>query len=151
MLITRSQIPIISFVGYNFVVVPFGLIINRVVRNYDSYLVLEAVRVTGLVTLVMMILGSLVPIFFKKIGAALAIALLGVIAIELIEIYVFQVHHGFIDWIIAVIFCGYIGYDWARANSLPKTVDNAVDSAAALYIDIINLFLRILKIRGRNR
>ena len=151
LLITKSQIPIISFVGYNFVVVPFGLIINRVVHHYDSYLVLDAIRVTGLVTLVMMVLGSLVPVFFKKIGAALAIALLGVIAIELIEVYVFRVHHGLIDWIIVVIFCGYIGYDWVRANSIPKTVDNAVDCAAALYVDIINLFLRILRIRGRSR
>ncbi len=46
-------------------------------------------------------------------------------------------------------FCGYIGYDWGRANQIPKTMDNAVDSAAALYMDIINLFLRILRIMGR--
>lgn len=32
-----------------------------------------------------------------------------------------------------------------------KTVDNAVDSAAALYMDIINLFLRILRILGRRK
>ena len=31
---------------------------------------------------------------------------------------------------------GYIGYEWARANSIPKTVDNAIDSAAALYIPV---------------
>ena len=151
LLITRSRIPIVSFIGYNLVVVPFGLIINRVVHRYDPLVVLDAIRVTGLVTLVMMVLGSLLPVFFKKIKAALAIALLGVIAIELIEVYVFQIHHGFIDWIIVVIFCGYIGYDWARANSIPKTTDNAVDCAAALYIDIINLFLRMLRIIGRRR
>lgn len=40
---------------------------------------------------------------------------------------------------------GYIGYEWARANSIPKTVDNAIDSAA-LYI---NLFLRLVRILGR--
>ena len=151
LLITKSQIPAVSFIGYNLVVVPFGLIINRVVHNYDTELILDAIRVTGLVTLVMMVLGTLVPMFFKKIGAMLAIALLGVIAIELIEIYVFQINHGFIDWIIVVILCGYIGYDWVRANSIPKTTDNAVDCAAALYVDIINLFLRILRIRGRKR
>ena len=149
LLITRSQIPIVSFIGYNLVVVPFGLVMNRAVHRYNPLLVLEAIRVTGLVTLVMMTLGSLLPVFFKKIKAALAIALLGVIAIELIEVYVFHIHHGFIDWIIVVIFCGYIGYDWARANSIPKTMDNAVDCAAALYIDVVNLFLRTLRIKGR--
>ena len=36
----------------------------------------------------------------------------------------------------ALIFSGYIGYDWARANAILKTLDNAIDSAAALYLDI---------------
>jgi FtsH-binding integral membrane protein len=60
-------------------------------------------------------------------------------------------HHSIIDWIVVIIFCGYIGYDWARANNIPKTFDNAVDSAAALYIDMINLFVRILRILGRRK
>jgi hypothetical protein len=33
---------------------------------------------------------------------------------------------------------------WGRANQIPRTMDNAVDSAAALYMDIIDLFLRSL-------
>lgn len=55
------------------------------------------------------------------------------------------------DWIVAVIFCGYIGYDWEKANRMPKPVDNAVDGAAAIYMDIINLFMRILRIFGRSK
>ena len=31
-LFTKSNVPLVSFIGYNFVVVPFGLIINLVVR-----------------------------------------------------------------------------------------------------------------------
>ena len=30
----------------------------------------------------------------------------------------------------------------------PKTLDNAVDSALDIYLDVINLFLRILRILG---
>jgi FtsH-binding integral membrane protein len=148
-LFNKSDNPLISFLGYNLVVIPFGLVINIVVSQYDPAIVLEAVRVTGMVTAGMMFLGTLFPSFFKKIIGALSIALLLVIVIEVIEIVFFKMHHGFLDWIVVMIFCGYIGYDWARANSIPKTVDNAVDSAAALYMDIINLFLRILRILGR--
>ena len=150
-LFTSSDTPIVSFLGYNLVVIPFGLIINLVVHHYDPDIVLDAIRVTGLVTLVMMILGSLFPRFFSKIVGVLTIALFTVIIIELIEVYFLRIHHGFIDWIVVIIFCGYIGYDWARANAIPKTTDNAVDCAAALYMDIINLFLRILRIMGRRR
>lgn len=148
-LFQKSSNPVVSFIGYNFVVVPFGLIINMVVSQYDPELVTEAIRITGLVTIAMMCLGTLFPAFFQKIAGALTIALLLVIVVELIEVFIFNTHHGILDWIVVLIFCGYIGYDWGRANQIPKTIDNAIDSAAALYMDIINLFLRILRILGR--
>lgn len=148
-LFQKSSNPVVSFIGYNFVVVPFGLIINMVVSQYDPELVTEAIRITGLVTVAMTCLGTLFPAFFQKIAGALTIALLLVIVVELIEIFIFNTHHGILDWIVVLIFCGYIGYDWGRANQIPKTIDNAIDSAAALYMDIINLFLRILRILGR--
>ncbi len=150
-LFNSSSKPIVSFIGYNLVVIPFGFLVNLIVSNYDETVVVDAVRVTGIVTAVMMVLGTMFPAFFKKIGGALSIALLIVIVVELVEVFVFHMHHGVLDWIVVVIFCGYIGYDWGRANSIPKTVDNAIDSAASLYMDIINLFIRILRIMGRNR
>lgn len=148
-LFSNSSNPMVSFIGYNFVVVPFGLIINLVVARYDPSLVLSAIKVTGLVTSMMMLLGTIFPAFFKRIAGALTVALLAVIVIELFQIFVLGIHQEWIDWAVVFIFCGYIGYDWGRANQIPKTIDNAVDSAAALYMDIINLFLRILRIMGR--
>lgn len=150
-LFKQSRSPWLSFLGYNMVVLPFGLVLNVFVSAYDPNLVLDALRVTALVTLTMMALGSAFPQFFERIIGALSLALLGVIIIELIEIFILGIHHDILDWIVVVIFCGYIGYDWGRANRIPKTVDNAVDSAAALYMDIINLFVRILRILGRRK
>lgn len=148
-LFTKSDNPFISFIGYNFVVIPFGLILNVIISGYDPQIVQDAIRVTGIVTCIMMILGSAFPSFFQKISGALTVALFAVIIVEMVEVFIFKTHHGILDWIVALIFCGYIGYDWGRANSIPKTLDNAVDSAASLYMDIINLFIRILRIMGR--
>lgn len=150
-LFNRSTNPWISFLGYNFIVVPFGLVLNIFVSYFSQSLVLDSIRITGLVTLIMIALGTSFPKFFEKIIGALTIALLGVIVVELVEIFIFKIHHDIIDWIVALIFCGYVGYDWSRANAIPKTIDNAVDSAAALYMDIINLFVRILSILGKKR
>ena len=150
-LFSKSDNPAISFLGYNLVVVPFGFIINLVVVQYDPSIVIQAVQLTGIVTAIMMVLGSLYPAFFKKIAGALTIALISMIIVELVAIFIFKMHHTIIDWIVAAIFCGYIGYDWGRAQRIPKTVDNAVDSAAALYMDIINLFIRLLRILGSRR
>ena len=150
-LFNSSKDPAISFVGYNFVVVPFGLVVNMIVSRYQPALVLEAIQVTAMVTVAMMVLGSLFPRFFQAIYGGLVIALLAVIVIELFQIFVMHMHSDWIDWVVVFIFCGYVGYDWGRANRIPKTVDNAVDSAAAIYMDIINLFVRILRILGRKR
>ncbi|MGF1688775.1 Bax inhibitor-1 family protein [Photobacterium japonica] len=148
-LFRSSDNPVVSFIGYNFVVVPFGLIINVVVSRYDPNLVLDAIKVTGFVTGCMMVLGTLFPQFFKRIIGTLCISLLIVLLVELFQIFVLGIRQAWTDWAVVIIFCGYIGYDWGRANQIPKTLDNAVDSAAALYMDIINLFLRILRIMGR--
>jgi FtsH-binding integral membrane protein len=149
MIYSRSDNPAISFVGYNLVVLPFGLVINTIVAGYSPGVVLEAIRVTAGVTIVMMCLGSMYPAFFQRIAGALTMALLGVIIVEMVGYFFFDFHHGIFDWAVAAIFCGYIGYDWGRANQIPKTLDNAIDSAAAIYMDVINLFLRVLRIMGR--
>lgn len=148
-LFRKSNNPAVSFLGYNMVAVPFGAIINLVVANYQPDIVLEAVQITAVVTFGMMVLGSIFPAFFQKIAGALTAALLIVIVVELLNMFFFKRDMAWIDWVVVLIFCGYIGYDWGRANRIPKTLDNAIDSAASLYMDIINLFLRILRILGR--
>ena len=44
---------------------------------------------------------------------------------------------------------GFIGYDTYVATSVPPTLPNAVLMASNLFVDIINVFLRILNILGR--
>jgi FtsH-binding integral membrane protein len=143
-LFTKSTNPIVSFTGYNFVVIPFGLVLNVITSGFAPSLVLTAMRTTALVTMIMLVLGTLFPRFFAQIAGALTIALSVALVVELVEVFVFRIHHNILDWIVALIFCGYIGFDWGRAQQLPKTADNAIDSAAALYVDIINLLVRIL-------
>jgi FtsH-binding integral membrane protein len=149
MIFTKSEKPFFSFIGYNLVVVPFGLTVNISVSQYSPEIVQDAILVTGFTTGLMMVLGSLYPKFFFKISGALGVALISVIIVEVVGAIFFNWSHGIMDYIVVVIFCGYIGYDWARANSIPKTFDNAIDSAASIYMDIIILFTRILRIMGR--
>jgi FtsH-binding integral membrane protein len=148
-LFKKSTNPLVSFIGYNFVVVPFGFVINIIVSQYNPDLVMNAMVVTGIVTATMMLLGVTYPAFFEKLAPVLFFSLIAVIIVEVLGMFFFKGVFTITDWIVALIFCGYIGFDWSRANKIPKTIDNAVDSAAALYIDIINLFIRILSIMGR--
>ncbi len=147
----RSKEPAISFIGYNLVAAPLGLVLNIVVSQYEPGLVIQALQITGGVTLLMMLLGSLCPRVFQAIRTALFVALLSVVLVELFMIFVLGVTADWIDWVVAAISCGYIGYEWSRANQMPKSIDNAVDSAAEIYMDIINLFVHILSILGRKK
>lgn len=141
-----SDNPVVSFIGYNLVVVPFGFVLNMFLHDISSTIIIQALEVTALVTGIMMVLGALFPAFFRRISGALCAALVVSIIVELLLIFVFNRDFVVMDYIVAIIFCGYIGYDWGRAQAIPKTLDNAIDSAASLYMDIVNLFVRFVSI-----
>lgn len=139
-----SDNPIISFIGYNLVVVPFGLVLVLFLDQHSKETILFAAQVTTFLTAGMMVLGTLFPAFFQRISGALFISLVLAIIVELFMLFVMGYKAPIMDYIVITIFCGYVGVDWGRANNIPKTVDNAVDSAAALYMDIINIFVRVI-------
>lgn len=146
----KSQNPLTSFLGYNLVVVPIGAVVTVSVAGQYMADILLAIVTTGAVTAVMMILGAAYPRFFARMGRTLALSLfLGILA-NFIAI-LFGYSGNIFNWLFVIIFSLYIGYDWQKAQMYPKTADNAVDSALDLYLDIINLFLRLLRILSRNR
>lgn len=153
-MIRKSANPVISFIGYNFIVVPLGLVLSFVLNVYlsagYSSTITAAFGVTAIVTLAMMFASSIFPDFFLSLGRTLFVTLLITVVAEG-AMLLFGFNVGPIDFIVVVLFCGYIGYDWAKANQCAKTVDNAIDAASELYIDIINLFLRILRILARSQ
>lgn len=53
---------------------------------------------------------------------------------------------GIFNWVFVLIFGGNIGYDWYRAQNVAPTADNAIDCTCARYMDIVNLFIRLLRI-----
>lgn len=150
LLSSKSDNAIISFIGYNLVVVPVGLVVSISVFYYGglgSELVGQAFIITMLTTATMAALSFAKPEWFEKLGGVLFAGLLGLVISELVLLFM-RVDQGITAWIGAVLFSLYIGYDFHRAQAFPKTLDNAVDSALDIYLDVINLFLKILRILG---
>ena len=147
----KSHNPLVSFLGYNLVVIPFGLIITLMVETYgglDSNIVTQAFLYTLLISVAMMACVMIAPNFFSKLGGALLGVLIGLIVCEIV-LLILGVKQIVTDWIAAGLFALYIGYDIYRSQQFPKTLDNAVDSALDIYMDIANLFIRILSILGK--
>ena len=149
LLVYKSQNPGISLLGFAIIACSMGILLTGLLSLYDPSLIVSALAVTGVVTGVMMLLAVLFPTFFLGLGRVLGVSLLVCIVVELAATLIFRRSVQFMDWIVALVFCGYIGFDWARAQQYPKTLDNAVDSAADIYVDVVNLFIRILEIMGR--
>lgn len=144
--------PALSFVGYTMIAAPIGILVCMSVQGIPVDTVKSAVLITAVVTLSFMIAGTLFPGFFLRLGRVLFFSLLFTIVGGLVSMLLFR-GRGYMlyEWLGAGIFSLYIGYDWARANTCARTVDNAIDLSASLYLDIINLFLRILRILNSRR
>ena len=147
----RSFDPVKCFIGYNLIAVPVGIVAISATMFYDPAIVVRAVLCTAVITLSMMIASSIFPHLFARYAPALSFALLAVVIVELAAMLFFRANVTILDWLVVGIMSMYIGYDWVRANSVQRTAANAIAAASALYMDIINIFLRLLRILARSQ
>lgn len=146
----KSNNAFVSFLGYNLVCLPLGLVVSLSINYYggiDSRPVQMAFIYTIAITVIMVLAAIAFPKFFEKIGKALFIGLIAIMIVGIITFFVQGL--GYIYSIgVAALFSLYIGYDFYRSQQFAKTVDNAVDCALDIYLDIVNLFLALLRIFG---
>ena len=132
------------FVGYNLICLPSGLALAVILRDYNAFDINAALSATVIVTGIMMLLATIYPFIFEGLGKVLLISLIVGLIVS------FFVSTTWLDWIFVVIFSLYVGYDWVMAQEDKPNLGNAVKHAANLYLDIINLFLRLLSIKGKD-
>lgn len=150
----KSDNWIVSTVGYLMVVIPFGILIGPVVALYKVPSVLQVVAITLMVTIVMMGIGLTMPPITQNwsmaIVAILALFIMGDLSRIFMPMFGVQpVALQYWDYLVAGFFVLLISYDINKAMQLPKTTDNAVDAVVGIYLDVINLFLRLLRIMGQ--
>jgi FtsH-binding integral membrane protein len=149
----KSDSALISFIGYNLVVVPVGLVLSISMYSYKQVspeLIPQAIGITAIIVAMMVALSVAFPNFFSKLGAVLFSTLLALIIVEVVTL-ILGIDSIIFAYIGAVIFSLYIGYDYWKAQQYPMTLDNAVDSALDIYLDIINLLLRVLRILSKKK
>ncbi|MCE9611373.1 MAG: Bax inhibitor-1 family protein [Chthoniobacter sp.] len=148
-MLSRSQNALISLLGYHFIVVPTGILLGPFVNALSPQVLQNTLFLTGGVTFGMMGGATFFPALFLKLGRALFFSLIALLVVSLLSMFFFPGAYTIIDYVAAGIFSLYIAYDYARAQAIPKTMDNAVDVCIALYLDIINLFIRLASILSR--
>jgi hypothetical protein len=142
---------LLSIIGYAMNVLGFGAILSLTLMFYPAHLIFIAAVLTFVVVLTMTVAAVFMPNAFLSIGKVLFIALIGLAVAELVTFFMGIFYPDIFLLIGIFIFSLYVGYDWARGQQYPSTPSYACYTALQLYMDIINLFIRILRLMDRRR
>lgn len=138
----------LGLVGYAIFTLTFGFTTSLVLAAYDMQTISVAFSATAGIMIVFGAAGIMFPRFFERIQGVLFTGLLAIIVIELV-LAIFGVQQTATDIVVILLFCGFIGYDVHRASTAAPTLSNALWYAIELYLDIINVFIRLLALLGR--
>lgn len=135
------------FIGYHFFVVPVGVSVWLATSGRYMGDILEAAGLTTAITFMMLLASSLFPKFFAGLGRFLLVSLFSFVICELVSVFVFGYFSNIFNLIAVFLFSLYIGYDWYMGTVRRKCVANALRTALELYLDVINIFLALLRSR----
>ena len=121
---------------------------------------LESILVVFLVTSLLFgifaLIGKTTKIDLSKIGTFLLIGLLGIIILEIINIFVMSSSLDMFACIVSIIiFLGFIAWDMQKVKRLNESGENsdnmAIICAFELYLDFINVFIDLLRLFGKSK
>ena len=142
----------ICFLLYSFVT---GLTFSYLFLAYELYSLIYVFGITALLFGTFALIGYFTKIDLSKISTFLFMGLFAIIICSLINMFIGNETFDLILTIIGiVIFLGYTAYDIQKVKYNLDTFpsDNlAIYGALELYLDFINLFLKLLSLFGKRR
>ena len=127
-----------------------GLLLSTYVPDVATDIVIRALAGTAGVLVIMVAAAVAYPKTFLSMGWTLFLSLISMIIVELVMMLM-GMSGGLIDWIAVGIFSLYIGFDWAKGQEYDATLQGAVITSIELYLDLINIFVRLLSIMAKNK
>lgn len=143
----------ILFCLYSFIT---GLTFSSIFVVYEMMSIMLIFGITSLIFLIFALIGYYTNIDLTKFGVYLFMALIGVIICNLINIFVgsYKFDLG-ITIVCLIIFIAYIAYDMQvikkRLYHIAEEDNLAIYGALQLYLDFINIFIRLLQLFGKSR
>jgi len=130
--------------------IALGLILEAYVARGLGGAVFNAAATTAAVTLAAGAYGYTTKRDLSGLGGILLVGLIGVVVASVVGIFVqLPLLYIIISAVAAVLFTGFLVFDLNRvANSRGATEGQAILLAVAVYLDIFNLFLALLRLFG---
>ena len=141
------------FCAYSFLT---GLTFSSIFVVYKMTSIVMVFGITSLIFLIFALIGYFTKLDLTKIGTYLFMILLGVIICSLINMFVGSETFDLALTIIClIVFIVYVAYDIhiikRNLYAIPEEDNLAIYGALQLYLDFINIFLRLLQLFGRSR
>ncbi len=140
------------YIGYS---VLTGLSLSGIFIFYTASSLTFVFLVTAIIFGAFAIIGKTTKIDLSKWYIYLFVALLAIIILEIINIFILNNTLNIIICIMAILlFCGYTAYDIQLATNesfLSECENKGIYIAFQLFLDFINLFLKLLRLFGKSR
>lgn len=142
----------ISFILYSFLT---GLTFSSVFVVYEITSILYVFLVSALLFGIFAVIGATTKADLSKLGIILLMLLVGIIICTIINLFIGSQGFNLVLCIIGlVVFMIYVAYDMQKIKQLENIYEGdklAIIGALELYLDFINIFLRLLQLFGRSR
>lgn len=147
---------VVTFLFYVYALIN-GLTMATIFAIYDMGTIFNAFLASSLLFIGMAVYGNKTQKDLTKIGTIFYVGLLVGVIVSTINLFLGSSMLTIIlDWVMLLIFCGITAYDMNKIKYMQNYVDCDEEKiyvycAMQLYLDFINIFLRLLSITSRRR
>lgn len=146
---------IVAFMAYSII---NGLSLSAIFLIYEISSIVNILFVTAGMFAILAIIGNTIKVDLSKIGNILMIGLVGLLICSLINIFIMNSTFDLILTIVGgLLFLVITVYDVQKIKNISNGItENQVNNisiicALTLYLDFVNIFLRLLRLFGRRR
>ena len=142
----------IAFILYAFLT---GLTFSSIFVVYELTSIMYVFLVCSIIFGVFAVIGATTNIDLSKIGTILLMLLFGIIICTLLNMFIGSESFDLAICIVGlIVFMIYVAYDMQKIKELATIYDGdklAIIGALELYLDFINIFLRLLQLFAKNK
>ena len=151
----EKLIPLVAKILFCVYALITGLTFSAIFVVYELGSIIYVFGVTSIVFLIFSLLGYYTKMDLSKLGTYLFMALLAIIIASVINIFIgsSMLELG-ITIVALIVFIGYVAYDIymiRQSGKFAQSENMPIFWALQLYIDFINLFIRLIRLLGKDR
>lgn len=152
----KKMNPITTKICYIVYSITTGITFGVIFLEYKLASIILIFLTTAVLFGILSLYGYITKRDLTKLSTILVVGLISILIVSILNIFIFRSSslEVILSILSIIIFLGFIAYDMHNVRYLMNTIDEekaAVYGAFQLYLDFINLFIRLLELFGKNK